>query len=304
MWINDIKQYKWVLPLLSLPLLVCAQTNPTFVLPYDLDQPSRQLELDKVLDEISGLSMTNRKDELVAIQDELGSLFYLDKQTGEIKNEVSFWKDGDYEGIELVGNDIYVVKNTGTLYQIKNAGKKRQKVIKYNGFLDDDYNIEGLTYWPQQNKLLLACKAEGKAKAGDLQSKCIYAFDIKSKSFEDEPFLKVERPVIEDYLSSCIQGADHQKICSIFNVSEEEFKLRPAAIAIHPISEQVYVLSAKGNLLLVMDMSGQILHISKLPKKLHRQPEGISFDSKGELYISNEKRKDNDANIVVYAYEG
>ena len=67
-------------------------------------------------------------------------------------------------------------------------------------------------------------------------------------------------------------------------------------------SVHYYMTSAKGNLLLIIDRSGSILHIDKLPKSLHRQPEGLCFDEQGNLYISNEQKKDNEAVIHFYTY--
>jgi len=306
MWISQIKQYNMRILrilLISLPFFVFGQADTAFSLPYQLDTPVRQLKVDDALKEISGLSMSPNEEFLIAIQDELGSLFYLDKQTGEIVKEVSFWKEGDYEGIELVGDDIYVVKNTGTLYCISNAGKEDQEVTKYNGFLSSDDNIEGLTYWPQENKLLLASKAQAHPKSDGCQQRAIYAFDLDSAEMIPTPFMEMKRSKVDHYMEYEHHCSGECKICSLFDEDKNDFKLSPAAVAIHPIDEQVYILSANGNLLIVVSMNGEIQLITKLPKKLHRQPEGLCFDAAGNMYISNEERKEHEANVVVYTYE-
>ncbi len=287
---------------ISLPFFVFGQAGASFSIPYQLDAPVRQLKVDDALKEISGLSMSPNETFLIAIQDELGSLFYLDKQTGDIVKEVPFWKEGDYEGIELVGDDIYVVKNTGTLYCISNAGEANQEVTKYNGFLNSDDNIEGLAYWPQGNKLLLASKAQAHPKSDGCQQKVIYAFDLDSTKIIPTPFMKLKRSNVDRYMEHKHHCSSSCKICSLFDEDKDDFKLSPAAIAIHPIDEQIYVLSANGNLLIIVSMDGEIQLITKLPKKLHHQPEGLCFDAVGNMYISNEQRKEHQANVVVYVY--
>ena len=49
------------------------------------------------------------------------------QETGKIEDELKFHKSGDYEGIEMIGDDIYVTKNNGTIYEIKNAHEKLDK---------------------------------------------------------------------------------------------------------------------------------------------------------------------------------
>lgn len=288
---------------LSLPFFVFGQADITFSLPYQLDAPIRQLPVDDALKEISGLSMSPGEEYLIAIQDELGSLFYLNKQTGDIVKEVSFWKEGDYEGIELVGDDVYVVKNTGTLYRISNVGEEDQTVTKYNGFLNSDSNIEGLAYWPQEHQLLLACKAQADEKSSSSQQKCIYAFDLKSDEMIPAPFMEVKRSKVGDYLKHQHKCSGDCKICSVFDTNNKDFKMSPAAVAIHPVDEQIYILSASGNLLIILGVDGEMQHIVRLPKKLHHQPEGLCFDAEGNMYIANEQRKEHEANVVVYGYK-
>ena len=62
----------------------------------------------------------------------------------------------------------------------------------------------------------------------------------------------------------------------------------PSGIAIHPITKEIYILSAEGNTLIVVDHEGRLNYAIHLKKSLFKQPEGITFDSKGTMYISNE----------------
>ena len=89
---------------------------------YDLESPVAIFRMPSILNEISALSMSLDGQRLIAVQDEEGDLFFLDKKNGKIVEEVPFWKDGDYEGVESVGDDIFVVKSSGTIYKICKAG--------------------------------------------------------------------------------------------------------------------------------------------------------------------------------------
>ena len=66
-----------------------------------------------------------------------------------------------------------------------------------------------------------------------------------------------------------------------------------------PKTEDVYILSSSKKMLLIINQAGEIQHMVKLSKKIHRQPEGITFAEDGTLYISNEG-KGGHARIFVY----
>jgi len=279
-----------------------AQHEILFNWGYDLAHPARTLVLDAELNEISGLSLSLDGRELLAIQDEDGELYFLDPQSGHLNRQVNFWKEGDYEGIEQVGTAIYVVKSTGTIYEIQQVGTNEQTVEKYNGFLTSDNDIEGLSYWPQRHQLLLACKSSPGKSMNSNRTKAIYAFDLLSHTFVPEPLLLLQRDSVDRYLQHCQQEPGYAKICSIFDPTKEDFDLSPAALAVHPLTGDFYLTSAKGNLLLVINARGEIHYIAKLPKDLHRQPEGLCFDAQGNLYISNEQNDGLPPLIYYYPY--
>lgn len=278
------------------------QTSIDLLDPYNWEEPSNSFELDNKLNEISGLSMSEDGSYLLGVQDELGEIFILDKTNGRIVQQIPFWKEGDYEGIEQVGSTIYVVKNTGTIYEVSQPGTSEQVVEKFNGFLNGDNDIEGLSYWPQRHQLLLACKAQPGGELDPNRFKAIYAFDLASKTFLPEPLMLLDREAVSAYLKDCKPGPDHHKLCDIFNPEKEDFDLSPAALAVHPITGEFYLTSSKGNLLIIISPTGKILHIDKLPKDLHRQPEGLCFDVAGNLYIANEQKKDTPPLIHYYLY--
>ena len=149
-----------------------------FIFGYDLENPDLSLELPGKLTEISGIGLSTDQKNLVAVQDEDGIIFSIDKITGEVNQEINFWKGGDYEGAEMVGSDIFIVKSSGTIYKVSAPGSDQQKVDKFNFFLDKDNDVEGLCFDPSMNCLLLACKAKAGSGEQYKRKKGIYAFHL------------------------------------------------------------------------------------------------------------------------------
>jgi uncharacterized protein YjiK len=296
---------KFLLPVLllsSVPFfsfLKIETNHPSF--PYDLDQPNVTFELPESLKEISGLSMTADGAHLAAVNDEEGIIFILDKVTGQILQQVPFGDGGDYEGIEIAGKDAWVIKSSGTLYQIKNYASDQREVHKFKSFLNKENDVEGLAFDPLRKSLLIGCKGKGMEGEDNKLKKAIYEFRLSDQVMLNDPVYLLTLPDFQEYLAH-LEGDDHQEtLQEIFTPEEGEMKFSPSGIAVHPLTGDIYVTSSKGKLLGVLNREGHILYLEKLKKKTHPQPEGICFDAEGTLYIANEG-KDNKARIYKFLY--
>jgi len=276
-----------------------------FHIKYKLEEPNDSFELPDKLKEISALSFDDQFQKLYVVQDENGLVFIIDKKTGEVEQEIEFHKDGDYEGIEVVGEVVYIVKSTGTVYELKNFGKEDQEMEKYNLFLSRENDVEGLCFDPLKNKLLMACKgvpATGESFEVIRNKKVVYGFDIDTKEIDSIPMYNIQLDGIEKCLHSSTTIKDTEKLHAHFVSEEEELNFSPSGIAIHPQTKNVYVLSSAGKTMIVLNPTGEVIYIERLNKEIHRQPEGIAFDQDGTLYISNEGNKKSPAKIYRFDY--
>ncbi len=260
---------------------------------YQIDAPNETFTLLAELEEISGLGISDSGEFLYAVQDENGYIFKLSKKTGKLVDKIKFHKDGDYEGIEVVGDDVYVVKSTGTIYQLKNLGEKSQQMTKFNSFLNRENDVEGLAYDKKNHRLLVACKgvpATGESFEVIRYKKVIYEFDVATNSMNPDPVFTIQLKNIREYLEAHRGMKGHDKLMAFFSAEKENLTFNPSAISIHPISGNIYVISSSGKVMVVLDDKGKVVHIEKLKKKIHAQPEGMAFDLDGTLYISNEAK--------------
>jgi len=262
----------------------------TFSIPYDLENPQSIYKLSSALYEISGIAIY--KDSLLAcVQDEKGVVYLYDLEEKEITKKIKFGKDGDFEGIAVVEGTIYVLKSNGDIYRIKKPEKKDPKVKKIKTPLSTANDCEGLAYDQVSNSLLIACKgtASYKNHKFDKRSKGIHALNLDSLVFNTYPAylvdvnLIVESAKLDPYLR--VSNKIMQQLYSGGNIV-----FQPSGVAVHPISNHIYILASVGKLLVVLDRDGRILEIQQLNRNIFRQPEGICFNANGNLYISNEGR--------------
>lgn len=259
--------------------------KPSF--PYRLNEPDRSISMPPMLKEVSGLSMGYNDKYLLAVQDESGILFVIDQVTGSIKREIPFGKLGDYEGVEIVGKDVYILKNTGTLTRINDVDSSEQTTESFNTFLNKENDVEGLGYDAANNRLLLACKGKAGESTTLHNRKAIYAFDLSKKILAPEPTVSIGQTEIQKYLAAHADEERVEKLIEFF-ANPNTFEFSPSSIAVHPQNGNLYLLSAVGNIFMVINFQGEVVYMEKLKGKLHQQPEGICFDSKGGMFIANE----------------
>jgi hypothetical protein len=256
---------------LSSPEIVKSQTNSVFT--YDLSHPSKKWVLPKELKEISGQAWID-KNHLLAIED-LHPVLYTIKlaDNATIEKQTAFKKISDkkidIEDVALVKNTVYALWSHGVLYKIKDwQGKPETKKLETP--LSKENNTEGLCYDPVSHDLLIACKNESDVEDQKKSTRSIFEFDLKADSLISEPFMLIHKN-------------DFKK------VADEKLEFFPSAVAVHPITHDVYILSTKETkCMAVYGYKEELKSFQFIDKDILLQPEGICFAPDGTLYISSE----------------
>jgi uncharacterized protein YjiK len=262
-------------------------TLGTDTLPYNMSDPSHTINFSNAeLKEISGVSATEDPNVFCAVQDEKGTVFFVDAAGGgAILNKVEFKDKGDFEGVEMVGKKIYVVKSDGDIFEIsKWKNGKTPEIEKFETHLKKEDDVEGLGYDEKRGSLLLACK--GNADSATVRK--IYAFDLKTKQLGEQAVYTIDPIEVDKLLASD---------------KETDRFFAPSGIAVHPKMGDVYVISSVKKRMVVLDYNtGKIKYAVQLSKKLLPQPEGISFAANGDLYMSSEG-KNGEGLLLKFKYK-
>ncbi|MBE2255210.1 MAG: SdiA-regulated domain-containing protein [Ignavibacteria bacterium] len=247
---------------------------------YEIENKDiKVINLPKPLKEVSGIVITD-EGRMFGHNDELGSIFEIDTETGAIKKtfHLKDKPEKDFEDIAYANGFLYLVTSKGDIYEFK-EGNDGEEVdfIEYKTKLNTANDIEGMTYDPETETFLLACKGMGTENVFD-KEKGFYLFDLKTKTLDMNP-----------------------KFLINFESYKKDF--HPSGIRLNPTTNTFFIISSTGNGIAEVSRIGEVLGFKDLPGKVHAQPEGITFDKSGNLYISNEG-KDGDGNFVVYLKKG
>lgn len=251
---------------------------------YDLLNPTNVYEMPEVLKEISGLCVVG-DSVLFCIQDELGMVFQFDLRDQSVSNVLRFTDIGDFEDIQTVGDDLFVLRSDGALFSMnyKNFKGKAEQIMLPIPCM----NMEGLFYDKNTNKLLIACKEPSVDKIAT--SKKEHKQDIAMKSDMERAVYSFDKQnnSIEKILSIKIEDI-RAFVKKNYNQHVETFN--PSAIAIHPITNDIYILSANQRLLSVYN-ENSLKDVFLLSPEEYYKPEGIDFLQNGDMIIGSEGMK-------------
>jgi hypothetical protein len=251
---------------------------------YDLAAPKRFV-LSESLREISGIVLLRgNPDTMYAIEDETGKLYNFHLGDGKFPFR-KFGGHGDYEDVTILDNKEFVVlRSDGSLFVFPTGwlkDGKEQDVRSYEHILPAG-EYEGL-FGDEGGRLIALCK----------------------NCPDDDQRREVSAYVLQYRAGHVLAVTDHFKVgipADRLTSIHKNIKFHPSCLARHPLTKQWYILSSVNKVLIVLDDRWQVKGMYPLDPVLFKQPEGLAFDTKGNMYISNEGQRGN-ANVLLFSYK-
>lgn len=252
---------------------------------YAFNKPEKFI-MNQALHEISGITfIEGKKDTIFAIEDEKGKLFSITLGS-ETLSHVKFAKKGDFEDVTVLNNNtVSVLRSDGSLFlfPVTEIGKEKiDSLHEYDNILPEG-EYEGLA--GEDGKLYALCK---NCMADNEKAEV----SVYSMSQDSGKILTVSGSFKIDL--SPIKPEDIK--------GKGKGKFHPSGLAKNPVTHEWFIISSVNKLLLVLDEQWKIKEYYPLDPSLFKQPEGIAFNSRGDVYISNEGGE-GDANILLFRYQ-
>jgi len=268
--------------LLSILILSCASSakEENTVKKYTLGKPDKFLMPESLL-EISGITFHKGKgDTVYGIQDEQGRLFRLAWDEKKQYN-AKFGKQGDYEDVTIIKDQVLILKSNGTLFSFPfaDAGYEEVDSVKEWKHLLPKGEYEGMYGDEATGKVYIICKNCPEDNSKDLVSG--YIIQVGDSVYQTGTF-QVDVKQIKSFTGKVKRG------------------FRPSGLARNPVTSEWFIVSAVNKLLVVTDSDWKIKEACFLNGNIFNQPEGIAFDTEGNLYISNEGDDLSQGNILKF----
>lgn len=228
-------------------------------------------ELTFALREVSGISHID-DSRIACIQDEDGIIFIYDLEQEQIVNEIEFGPRGDYESIRIIDSTAYVMQSNGSLYKISNFESKNRNITTFKTEFSSFNDMESFDYNPGISEFLTVPKENNLSE--NRQDFIIYRLDPETFKLKKDVFTSIS---YED---------------PIFKIKERWFMedgFLASELSVHPLTNEIYMLDSRIPKLLILHPDGKPKALHMLNPEDFQQPEGLSFDQHGRMYISNEE---------------
>lgn len=258
-------------------LISCAGQDARYKnkpLHYDIHHPET-FAMPAALLEVSGIAFLPGVDSTVyAEQDEEGKLFWL-KPGHEDLQSLPFGPKGDYEDISIGNSNFFILRSDGAIFSfpLQEVHKKAIEHVKEWKKILPKSEYEGMYFLQHENALYILSKTDGESKKTAFTNVYKIPLDIRGNPGAITRTLAIPQHRIADL-------AGIPKI-----------KFHPSALAYNQQEKRWYILSSVNKMLVIADTSMQPLQVYRLHPAQYLQPEGISFDSKGNLWLSSEGDK-------------
>lgn len=238
---------------------------------YSLEADSiMQWRLPDRLNEISGLAMTD-DGRLFAVDDEVAIVYELDYDEGGIIKAFAMGKPvvkGDFEGIAVADELIYLTTSTGRLYvSAEGADGQRVSFDVYDTGLGAYCEVEGLVQSNDSSILYFMCKKP--RKKSDIRGLSLFAWDLAERRMLPErtiilPETEILRKLRLDRLS-------------------------PSGVTIERKTGNRLIIASRQRVLVEITADGSLVDARHLPLgSRHRQAEGIELAIDGRLLVADE----------------
>ncbi len=265
-----------------------------------LGKPDQIWQMPPELKEISALTFAPDEKYLLCIQDEQGTVYGLDPQTGGLSTQWKVTGKGDYEGIEMVDSTLYLLRSDGIIFRTQWREGPDSTIVRLDPGFPEGTDVEGLGYNPGRGSLMLGIKdfQEDASSSSTLIKGWVY-WDLNNPKPDNQVCGISQSALREGILKDTDKGAKGRLI-EWLDQDEKRFPLGPSGLAIHPATQEIWMISARGKLLLVFSPEGNFIQLIALNPSILPQPEGIVFNKRGDLFIASEGKKGIPARIVVY----
>jgi uncharacterized protein YjiK len=252
---------------------------------YDFKK-GEKFNMPSSLLEISGIAFNQEKsDTIYSLQDEDGKVF---KQKWDVKKQknVKFASKGDFEDLTIIDENVMALKSNGTifLFSLKETYKKETKEVKEIKNLIPKAEYESIYADQETKEIYVLCKNCPQDKKQQKVTGYRLKYNAQDSTLDsNDSFIVDLKPIPK--LNSKLKAS-----------------LNPSAMAKNKLTNEWYLLSTANKLLVITDLSWKIKAVHKLNSSVFNQPEGIAFDDKHNLFISNEGDEITDGNIIKFNY--
>jgi hypothetical protein len=152
---------------------------------------------------------------------------------------------------------------------------------------DKSWISSGMCLHEQTKRLFFVAEADIE---NEIQNYSLYAFNLNQRKLNERALFEIKPEEIEMFaITNNIQLPIHR--INDNGDTVQNFTFNPEVIAVHPKTNEIYVLSSADRSLVVYNQFGQVVNFTTLSQEIFSQPKAMAFYPNGDLLLTNSDLK-------------
>jgi hypothetical protein len=248
---------------------------------FDLESPSTVNSFPMGIDAFSDVTMLD-STHIVGINTMNGNVVLIDLNSNSISNQLSLSSEFQFVDIARMDSTLILLDSGNKLHFLL-PPYDSTSLISMNE-TKENFPTSGICFHESTKRLFLLSEVK---ELEEGQISCfLYAFNLNKRQFKEDPLFEINTSAIETFALNNNLPLP-KKTLSFDGDSLEGLSFNPSAIAVHPKTNEIYVLSTDDRSLVVFNQFGEVMNFTTLNAVLFSKPTGMTFQDNGDLLITN-----------------
>lgn len=248
---------------------------------FDLQHPNSVQTLPMGIQPFSDIALLD-STHLLGLNQESGMMFVYDLNDHSVVPFLSWDMESKIRNISTLDSTLLLVDDAKHIHFLSSPYDSSS--LTTLNLENEQFDPTSVCYHKETNRLFLIASNEERTEGYSNSS--IYAYNLNQRKLNAQPLFSISGEDIEAFAiqnNLMIARSD----LSIMDDTLESMNFTPTAIAVHPKTNEIYILSGSDHSLAVFNQFGEIVNFTTLDKNTFSHPSAMTFKKNGDLVITD-----------------
>lgn len=248
---------------------------------FDLQHPNSVQTLPMGIQPFSDVALLD-STHLLGLNQESGMMFVYDLNDYSVVPFLSWDMESKIRNISTLDSTLLLVDDAKHIHFLSSPYDSSS--LTTLNLENEQFDPTSVCYHKETNRLFLIASNEERTEGYSNSS--IYAYNLNQRKLNAQPLFSISGEDIEAFAiqnNLMIPRSD----LSIMDDTLESMNFTPTAIAVHPKTNEIYILSGSDHSLVVFNQFGEIVNFTTLDKNTFSHPSAMTFKKNGDLVITD-----------------
>lgn len=248
---------------------------------FDLQHPNSVQTLPMGIQPFSDVTLFD-STHLIGLDGKNGSLFMYDMVANSVSPFLSWDLGAKICNISTMDSTLLLVDDAKHIHFLYSPYDEAS--LKTLNLDNEQFEATSVCIHQESHRLFLMTSNEERTEG--YSSSSVYAYNLNQQKLNAQPLFSISGEDIEAFAIQNKLIAPHSDL-SIIDDTLESMNFTPSAIAVHPKTNEIYVLSRGDHSLVVFNQFGEIVNFTSLDKTTFSNPSAMTFKKNGDLVITD-----------------